>query len=195
MYALYKIIDCSNRGFVASMDLSSVEKIFYGPSPSQYFVLSMPDTTPADREAAIPVAVIIHGGFWKQKYTIENAAIENLAPFFLRRGISTCVLEYRRVPDRASAQVCDSDAGGWPASNEDVFLAMSKLSSVCIAGGCSRPCVDKVFFVGHSAGGYLALWSCLSGNIGRLPFTPLCCVALAPVCDLLGAAERRYATT
>ena len=51
--------------------------------------------------------------------------------------------------------------------------------------------IHNVFVIGHSIGGYLALWSCIDSNVEKLPFTPTACLALAPVGDLIQAEKRK----
>ena len=98
------------------------------------------------------VVVIIHGGFWKAKYGIDTAAIESLAPYFVKQGYVGVEFEYRRVGHAG---------GGWPGTNNDIKHAYCTL------------CQDKsgwldlnrVYVLGHSAGGQLALWLCAQSDI------------------------------
>ena len=159
----------------------------YGAAPSQYFVLTTP---PEEGRTQLPIAVIIHGGFWKQKYTIENSAIESLSPFFCSKGVAACMLEYRRCA--ADGPSGEPDDGGWPKTNDDIMAALRKLYDIC-AESESLLDPNKIFLVGHSAGGYLALWACLERNRQKLPFSPYFCLSLAPVCDLFEAVKRKYA--
>lgn len=161
--------------------------IRYGPAPSQYIKLTVPEKI---TDAETPVAVIIHGGFWKQKYTIDNSAIDTMAPYFLSRGIAACLVEYRRV---GTEPLGSGDAGGWPLTNDDIVLALNKLHEACSMDQFRqfRLCTSKIFLLGHSAGGHLAMWVSMASNVSRLSFVPLLCVALAPICDLVEAAKRR----
>ncbi|CAM9255834.1 unnamed protein product [Ectocarpus fasciculatus] len=165
-------------------------RIQYGPTPSQFMKLTVPSRSSAE---GIAIAFILHGGFWKQKYGIDNAAIESLAPFFVSRGVAACEVEYRRVAPPGSESPGDGE-GGWPKTNDDIILALNKIVDVCDTGDFShlRLRKDRIVLLGHSAGGYLALWACMDGNRCRIPITPLCCVALAPVCDLFEATKRRF---
>jgi acetyl esterase/lipase len=190
------------------MDLTQL--IPYGDHPDQFFRLRFPanQNQDAGKDYKIPLCVIIHGGFWKQKYGIDSAAIESLAPFFISKGWATCEVEYRRIADEED----DSGGGGWPNSNHDCFAAMLKLwehIEMCktkqLESNAAAAAVDfsRVVILGHSAGGQLALWLCSSGaemeavvagrslTSAKLPFRPALCVALAPVADLVDAAQRR----
>ena len=168
--------------------------IQYGPSKSQFFRLSLPTILQLKGPSA-PVIVIIHGGFWKQKYSIDNSAIESLAPFFVSQGFAACEVEYRRIPPAGNTESNDEDCfdrGGYPATNNDIQAALEKIFVLCRS--CAETDIiplnaDKIVLVGHSAGGYLALWSCRQGS--AIPFRPALCVGLAPICDLFEATKRR----
>jgi acetyl esterase/lipase len=93
-----------------------------------------------------PVAVVLHGGYWRAKYSKRamKAACADLA----RRGVAAWNVEYRRVGR--------GQGGGWPATFEDVGAAVDHLAllddpRLALAAGVTA--------VGHSAGGQLALWS------------------------------------
>ena len=73
-------------------------RLSYGDDPSQYGVLY----------GEGPVAVVIHGGFWKAEYDLElmTALCEDLA----ERGFSAWNIEYRRL----------GNGGGVPNTLDDV---------------------------------------------------------------------------
>ena len=48
---------------------------------------------------------VVHGGFWKQQWTVLNAAHETVAPFAAARGWLAVEAEYRRRED-----------AGWPGT-------------------------------------------------------------------------------
>jgi acetyl esterase/lipase len=197
------------------------QKIAYGPSDSQYFKLFIPVeavqdaavrtdvtrsissvSTPSQSGRSVPIAVIVHGGFWKAKYGIDNAAIDTLTPSLLYSGMAVCLIEYRRI-----GSTNPEDEGGWPGTNEDILQALRKLHQVVsdlqdepsLSGPVPMPQakqraridMDRAVLIGHSAGGYLALWSCCRSDSRLLPFKPILCVAIAPVCDLSEACRRR----
>lgn len=262
----------------------------YGPSMSQYFVLHIPreDITAVAASQAnmkfrksVPIIVLVHGGFWRFKYGIDNSNIDSLISFFLAKGMAVCQVEYRRVgcdskenvesyqsenynhqmtsphlsvspsflqlypPYPVHMQVSSQfqtvedirsrrgsacshssqsshgshgdgkhladDEGGFPKSNEDLLQALRLLHHKCgqmnanatgvdsfthhyIAANGSR-CISglakldtsRIVLLGHSAGGYLALWTSCRLQERKLPFQPLLCVAVAPVCNLAEA--------
>jgi acetyl esterase/lipase len=95
----------------------------YGPHPEQ-----VADLIPGE-----PMVVLVHGGFWRERYRRDLMA--PLALDLAARGIGSYNVEYRRLD-------CD---GGWPETVEDVRSAVDELDEPPFAA------------IGHSAGGYLAL--------------------------------------
>jgi tryptophan 2,3-dioxygenase len=98
------------------------------------------DVYQADDPAA-PVAILLHGGFWKQEY--DRSHYSPYAAHLATRGITALLAEFRRVGPGGD--------GGWPATFEDVAAAVDL--GIELAG--DRP----VAVAGHSAGGHLALWT------------------------------------
>jgi acetyl esterase/lipase len=134
----------------------------YGDDPSQFGVLY----------GEGPVAVTIHGGFWKATYDLSlmHALCMDLAA----RGWAVWNIEYRRL----------GNGGGVPRTLEDVGAAIDHLADL------PRPGVDlsRVVTIGHSAGGHLAAWAALRER-PAVPVTGM--VAQAGVLDLQRARELR----
>lgn len=151
---------------------SQTETIHYGTSPSQYLLF----TPASSASTSAPLAIVLHGGFWKSCYGLRppTAAIETVAPDLTRRGFAVAEVEYRRDEDTP---------WGWPHTNNDVAAAF--------AAAVALPGVDeeRVFLIGHSAGGTLALWLVAQRVRLRLAVVPARTYALAPVADLRRAAE------
>ncbi|CAM6001892.1 unnamed protein product [Sphagnum balticum] len=157
----------------------------------------------------MPTFVIIHGGFWRAIYNVDNSLIETLQPALSKLGYGVCLVEYRRN---------EHVGGGWPGTNDDiisalkrlheyskvwelVFLQSSKVKYTASQGNHVMINFEKVVVLGHSAGtsttilqcrghshalligATLALWCC-SSAAQDLPFRPVLCAALAPVGDL-----------
>ena len=135
------------------------QRLSYGDDPSQYGVLY----------GEGPVAVLIHGGFWKDEYdlTLMDALCEDLAA----RGWAAWNIEYRRL----------GNGGGVPATLEDVAAAIDHLSTLDVDR-------SRVVTIGHSAGGHLAAWAATREN-PRVPVTGV--VSQAGVLDLARARELR----
>ncbi len=128
----------------------------YGSHPSQFVRLHLP---PGER---LPVAVVIHGGFWRQRFGIELA--DPLCADLARLGVAAAAVEYRRVDRhledgaRSGGGGDNLAGGGWPMTLSDVAKAVDSLeaSGQLLARG--RLDLQRVAAVGHSAGGQLAVW-------------------------------------
>ena len=46
---------------------------------------------------ALPTAVLVHGGFFKDKWGARNTQTASLVPFLLARGLAVALVEYRRL--------------------------------------------------------------------------------------------------
>jgi acetyl esterase/lipase len=114
-----------------------------------------------------PVAVLFHGGFWRQHF--GRPIMDAVAVDLVRRGWATWNVEYRRAD-------C---GGGVPQTWDDAVAAVRFLDRIDAPVDRSR-----MVTIGHSAGGHLALW-CASS----LPV--IAAVSLAGVCDLTVAAAAR----
>ena len=134
----------------------------YGPLPDQVADLRLPAGT-----GPHPVAVLVHGGFWRGPYTRE--LMDGLADSLAATGWASWNIEYRRV----------GAGGGVPATLDDVLASYDALA------GLAEP-LDRtrVVAIGHSAGGHLALWLA-----SRRPLHAV--VSLAGVSDLAAAAAQR----
>lgn len=132
-------------------------RLSYGDDPSQYAV----------RYGEGPVAVVIHGGFWKAQYDLSlmDALCEDLA----QRGWTAYNVEYRRL----------GNGGGVPATLEDVSAAIDHLATLDLD-------LSRVVTIGHSAGGHLAAWAATREN-PRVAVTHV--VSQAGVLDLQRARE------
>jgi len=111
----------------------------YGSHFHQFGDLLVPDG-----DGPFPVAVLVHGGFWREQHTLELA--DDLARDLVRRGIAAWNIEFRRVGEVSG--------GGWPVTAEDVAAGIDHLAA--LDAPVDR---DRVVAVGHSAGGQLALWA------------------------------------
>lgn len=146
----------------------------YGPHPSQFVEISLPDG-----DAPVPVVVVVHGGFWRTRYGAELG--RPLAADLRGRGFAVANVEYRRVGPEGTA------GGGWPQTGADVAAAVDALAAdgQRLAGG--RLDLRRVIAIGHSAGGQLAGW--LAAR--RFPTVALTGVVLqAGVLDLVLAADQ-----
>ncbi|MBW3603606.1 MAG: alpha/beta hydrolase [Actinobacteria bacterium] len=138
----------------------------YGPHPAQVADLR----TPVD--AARPVVVLVHGGFWRHEW--ERDLMDGLALDLSRRGYATWNVEYRRVGETG---------GGWPQTGDDVVRAVTALTILADDGVD----LERVVLLGHSAGAQLALRAAAELRDRGRP--PALVVALSGLLDLGSAAS------
>ena len=117
----------------------SKTRIAYGNDPFQFGDLRVPGES-----GPHPIAIVIHGGFWRAKYDLEY--IGPVCDALTAAGIATWNLEYRRL---------GNPGGGWPGTLDDVAAGADHLGSI---GAQFNLDLNRVISVGHSAGGHLALW-------------------------------------
>ena len=128
-----------------------------------------------DGDGSHPVAVLIHGGFWRHHWTRDTT--DALAVDLARRGFATWNMEYRRV----------GMGGGYPSTLQDVAAAVDHLDGLA---GEFHLDLERVIVVGHSAGGQLALWAANRHRLreedpGAGPrVLPAAAISLAGVTDL-----------
>ena len=138
----------------------------YGVLPDQFADLSVPAGG-----GPFPVAVLLHGGFWRERHTLE--LMEPLARDLVGRGWAPWNVEFRRVGEVSG--------GGYPLTLEDVAAGIDLLAAL------DAPLdLDRVVAIGHSAGGQLGLWAAARRDPA---VRPAAVAAQAGVLDLR-AAER-----
>ena len=154
--------------------MPQLETISYGPGPDQVLDLHLPAG-----DDAVPVVVLLHGGFWRDVYVRD--LMDPMARALAQRGYAAVNLEYGRV----------GGTGGWPRTFEDVAAGLDHLADL----DHPRLDLDRVAVVGHSAGGLLATWTAArpsldAGEVGASPaVVPQVVVSLAGVNELTRAAE------
>ncbi|MEM8708362.1 MAG: alpha/beta hydrolase [Actinomycetota bacterium] len=137
----------------------------YGDAPQQVGQLRLPI---GQGDGPFPVIAFIHGGFWRNAF--NNSLSEPQAADARAKGYATWNIEYRRVGD---------PGGGYPGTLDDIGTAIDALARI------DAPLdLDRVFVVGHSAGGHLALWV---GQRDDPVVVPRLVVGQAPVADLGGS--------
>ncbi|HWT93212.1 MAG TPA: alpha/beta fold hydrolase [Solirubrobacteraceae bacterium] len=134
----------------------------YGDHPEQVADLLVADVPDGATALGDGTVVLIHGGFWRKRYT--RALMAPLADDLARQGIASWNVEYRRL----------HTGGGWPTTAQDVAAAIEHLRTAL-----GR---EPAAAVGHSAGGHLAL--CMGDRVPRV-------VAQAAVTDLVEASKLR----
>jgi acetyl esterase/lipase len=111
----------------------------YGSHFHQFADLHLPDGA-----GPFAVAVLLHGGFWREQHSLELD--DGLARDLVSRGWAAWNVEYRRVGE--------SSGGGYPATLQDVAAAIDFLPELDAPLDLTRAVA-----IGHSAGGQLGLWA------------------------------------
>ncbi|WP_035804125.1 alpha/beta hydrolase fold domain-containing protein [Kitasatospora mediocidica] len=124
------------------------------------------------RAARRPLAVLVHGGFWRPDYDRTHARAQGGA--LRAAGWTVVSVEYRRTPGAPDLAV------------RDVAAALAAVPEA-LADAAPAPHNGSMVVLGHSAGGHLALWSAAAAPAPGLLGT----IALAPVADLDGAHRLR----
>jgi acetyl esterase/lipase len=117
----------------------------YGPEPDQVAEI----TVPPDAEGPLPLALLLHGGVWREPH--DRVHVRPLAAALAATGVIVANVDYRRV----------DGAGGWPSTFDDAAMATDSLPDLIDEAGLAQVDRSAIVLVGHSAGGHLALWSTL----------------------------------
>ncbi|MFI6511840.1 alpha/beta hydrolase family protein [Streptosporangium sp. NPDC050855] len=120
-------------------------------------------TGPSGGAGPVPVAVLLHGGFWRPVWGAD--LMDALAVDLAGRGFATWNVEYRRP-----------EPHGWAATTRDVARAVA---------AAAREATGPLVVIGHSAGGQLALRAAADDH--RITLA----VSLAGVLDL-AEGDRRH---
>ncbi len=145
------------------------QRVAYGPNPLQFADLRLP---PGARP--YPCVVAIHGGFWRNRYSLDH--LGHLCVALTGLGLATWSIEYRRVGD---------EGGGWPGTFADVSAGAAYLFAHAAELGIDP---TRVAALGHSAGGHLASWLASLANVSpasAIRAEPLPFVAAVPLAGVL----------
>ena len=172
--ATFALAPPAGAGDGAGVSFEAVQALPFAP-PAAQFAYGEEDSqyglywAPAGDAAEAPLVVLVHGGCWLADYGVEH--LRPLAGALAGAGFAVWAPEYRRV----------GNGGGDPATLEDLRAAIGRVPALPVAP-------RGIAFVGHSAGGQLALWAAASAS-GVLP-APDLAVGLAVITDLatFGAA-------
>ena len=119
-----------------------------------------------DEAGQRPLAILVHGGFWRPIYDRSHAGPMSAA--LASAGWTVATIEYRRVPGKPDLTL------------HDVSRAVQALPAL----------VDRhkgnVVLIGHSAGGHLVLWAASTAEGPGITGV----LALAPAADLQLSHER-----
>jgi acetyl esterase/lipase len=150
------------------------EILSYGDADVQAVDLFMPESP-----GPHPVAILIHGGCWKDIPGAGREQLRAMGEVLAQRGIAAWSIGYRRA---------DEAGGGYPGTFEDVADAIDLLRR---EAGQHDLDLSRTVVVGHSAGGHLALWAAVRDRLPQesmlkssQPFMPGAVISLAGVGDL-----------
>jgi acetyl esterase/lipase len=114
-------------------------RIPYGKDQYQFGDLRLPPG-----QGPHPLAIFIHGGFWRAAYDLLHAG--HLCAALTRSGFATWNIEYRRV---------GNPGGGWPGTFDDILHASEYVRALRQKYPLD---LNRTVAAGHSAGGHLVLW-------------------------------------
>lgn len=115
-------------------------------------------------DAKRPLVVVVHGGSWRAG---DKGEVPHVSRALAAAGARVADLRYRLAPDHPH-----------PAALADVKCAIGRLRARADVDD------DRVFLLGRSAGGHLALLAALTAGLPELP--PACPVVDRPVAGVAG---------
>jgi len=146
----------------------------YGPAATQAIDVFLPEG-----RGPHPVAILIHGGCWRNLPGAGREQLRHMGKALADRGIAVWNVGYRRA---------DEEGGGYPGTFQDVATAFDRLRE---EADRYRLDLSRTVVVGHSAGGHLALWASSRSQLSMNsplysadPFIPGATISLAGIGDL-----------
>ena len=133
-------------------------RIAYGKAPQQFGDIFLPHGA-----GPHPAVIFIHGGFWRNAYSLDHAG--HLCAALARAGAAVWSLEYRRLGD---------PGGEWAGMSDDMVRGAQQLVVVATRYNLD---LKRVIAVGHSAGGQLALWLAAQQVVDLRGVVPLAAVS------------------
>lgn len=179
--ALSAGISCG-KGAEVPREAAAMVTLGYGEPGAEPIADRVGDLRVPEGRGPHPVAVVIHGGFWRAEFGRD--LMDSICDDLARRGWASWNIEYRRV----------GAGGGWPETFDDVAAAVDQVALLAQEHPLD---LDRVVTIGHSAGGHLALWAALrhkiaAGAPGAGPIVrPRLAIGQAAVADLRRAAADR----
>lgn len=148
-------------------------RLSYGELSSQFGDLRLPPGP-----GPFPVAVGLHGGWWRVAHGLDTHA--HLCAALTRSGIATWNVEYGRLGETA---------GGWPETMRDAGRAIDFLRHLTHIYPLD---LSRIVTVGFSAGGQLAIWATHRHRFrSHSPFYVETPIQLKAAVSLAGAVDLR----
>lgn len=154
--------------------IEPVTDISYGADAMQVGDLFLPPTASADT----PVVLNIHGGGWSSMSRKDAAGISR---FLVEKGCAVFSIDYRLAGTEHP----------WPVCGDDSLQAADFLLNGGLAAHGVKP--SKIWTIGASSGGHLALWTGFKLPAGRVAGA----ISVSGIADPLPDAEanpKRYTT-
>jgi pimeloyl-ACP methyl ester carboxylesterase len=120
--------------------------IHYGKHKEQFAQLIRPNNN-----KKLAVVIVIHGGYWKDNHCLDSYATKAIVEYLQQFELAIWNLEYRRMNF-----IGDNNNAPWPVIFNDIAQGIDYLKVIQ-----EKECLDldRVFIIGHSAGGLLATWA------------------------------------
>lgn len=122
-------------------------RVSYGSDENNYFDLRMPQ----GKDKKLPIAIVIHGGFWRNKYSLDYMSY--FCEWLKDNGIVSINVEYRRIGDIG---------GGYPSTFLDIAQCIDSLPNTLKRMelfDIKNVDLNDAILIGHSSGGHLAAWA------------------------------------
>jgi len=129
----------TTRDYLARAPQAGIRIAYAGTAPEQFGELRVPAGA-----GPFPVAVVVHGGWWRSAYALTYAG--HLAAALTADGFASWNIEYRRV---------GNPGGGYPGTLYDVAAALGALREIARDYPLD---LSRIVVTGHSAGGQIAAW-------------------------------------
>ncbi|MGQ8364714.1 alpha/beta hydrolase [Glaciecola sp. 1036] len=137
----------------------STKTIDYGSDPQQFVQFYKAKKA----EESQTMVIFVHGGCWLSEYDIQHSSA--FATALSQKGMDVWNIEYRRA----------GNGGEWPVALNDIKAAINMFTTEFNKEGKYK----KVFLLGHSAGGHLAMRVASELNLPNLHL-----IGLAPIVDV-----------
>lgn len=137
-------------------------KIFYGNKEKQFGILHTPKS-----DEPLPVIVVIHGGYWKDKNTLDIYPTKFIVDEY-KKSYAIWDLEYRGIPETGEIDLNEILS--------DIKLGFEHLTKLV---DCNLD-LSRILLIGHSAGAHLSCW--LLGE--KLKTPPRNAISISGVLDL-----------